>query len=207
MTVAAVILAAGAGSRFGGGKLLALLDGRPILAHVVDTARVAGLDPIVVVGPPTGELDELDLGTVRRVTNETPQEGLSSSVRLGLRELELEPSVTTALILPGDQPRVRPETIAALLAALDETPDVPFVAARHVEDGSPNPVAARRSVWRLADELVGDHGFGPVLSGHPELVRWIDIAGSNPDVDTRADLARLTGPHRPGPGGPVSDVS
>jgi CTP:molybdopterin cytidylyltransferase MocA len=207
MTVAAVILAAGAGSRFGGSKLLARLEGRPILAHVVDTARAAGLDPIVVVGPPTGEMDELDLGPVRRVTNETPQEGLSSSVRLGLRELELEPSVTAALILPGDQPRVRPETIAELLAALDETPDVPFVAARHVDDGSPNPVAARRSVWRLADELAGDHGFGPVLSGHPELVRWIDVAGSNPDVDTRADLAQLTGPRRPDASGPVSDVS
>jgi molybdenum cofactor cytidylyltransferase len=207
MTVAAVILAAGAGSRFGGGKLLARLEGRPILAHVVDTARVAGLDPIVVVGSPTGELDKLDLGTVRRVTNETPQEGLSSSVRLGLRELELEPSVTAAVILPGDQPRVRPQTIAALLAALDDTPDMPFVAARHVDDGSPNPVAARRSVWRLADELVGDHGFGLVLSGHPELVRWIDVAGSNPDVDTQADLARLTSVHDAEAGRPVRDVS
>jgi CTP:molybdopterin cytidylyltransferase MocA len=73
-----------------------------------------------------------------------------------------------------------------------ETPDAPFVAARHVGDDSPNPVLARRSVWRLADEIAGDRGFGPVLSAHPELVRWIDIAGSNPDVDTRADLARLT---------------
>ena len=44
MSSAAVVLAAGAGSRFGGGKLRALLDGRPILAHVVDTARAAGLD-------------------------------------------------------------------------------------------------------------------------------------------------------------------
>jgi molybdenum cofactor cytidylyltransferase len=207
MTVAAVILAAGAGSRFGGGKLLAGLDGRPILVHVVDAARDAGLDPIVVVGPPTGELDELDLGTVRRVTNETPQEGLSSSVRLGLRELELEPGVTAAVILPGDQPRVRPETIAALFAALDETPDVPFVAARHVDDGSPNPVATRRSVWRLADELAGDHGFGPVLSDHPELVRWIDVAGSNPDVDTEADLARLTSADGAEAGRPAHDVS
>lgn len=207
MTVAAVILAAGAGSRFGGGKLLARLDGQPILAHVVATAREAGLDPIVVVGPPTGELDELDLGAVRRVTNETPQEGLSSSVRLGLRELELEPSVTAAVILPGDQPRVRPETLAALLAALGETPDMPFVAARHVDDGSPNPVAARRSVWRLADELAGDHGFGPVLSNHPELVRWIDVAGSNPDVDTQADLARLSSVDGVETGRPAHDVS
>jgi molybdenum cofactor cytidylyltransferase len=158
---------------------------------VVEAARAAGLEPIVVVVPPTGELDDLDLGAVRRVTNETPQEGLSSSVRIGLRELDLDQHVVAAVILPGDQPRVRPETIAALLAAMDETPDPPFVAARHVDDRSPNPVLARRSVWRLADELAGDRGFGPVLSAHPELVRWIDVAGANPDVDSRADLARL----------------
>jgi molybdenum cofactor cytidylyltransferase len=192
MSVAAVVLAAGAGSRFGGGKLLATLDSRPIVGHVVDAARTAGLDPIVVVVPPTGDLDDLDLGDVRRVVNETPQEGLSSSVRVGLRELDLERHVTAAVILPGDQPRVRSATIAALLDALDETPDTPFVAARHLDDHSPNPVVARRSVWRLADELAGDRGFGPVLLAHPELVRWIDVAGSNPDIDTHADLGRLT---------------
>jgi molybdenum cofactor cytidylyltransferase len=191
MSIAAIVLAAGAGSRFGGGKLLARLDGRPIVEHVVDAARAAGLDPIVVVVPPTGELDDLDLGAVRRVTNETPQEGLSSSVRVGLREVDVEPDVTAAVILPGDQPRVQPATIAALLDAMDETADTPFVAARHLDDRSPNPVLARRSVWRLADELAADRGFGPVLAAHPELVRWIEIPGENPDVDTRADLARL----------------
>jgi CTP:molybdopterin cytidylyltransferase MocA len=191
MSIAAVVLAAGAGSRFGGGKLTAPLEGRPILGHVVEAARAAGLDPIVVVVPPSGELDALDLGVVRRVTNETPEEGLSSSVRIGLRELDGQPDVTAAVILPGDQPRVRPETIGALLDAADATPDTPFLAAHHVDDRSPNPVVARRSVWRLADELAGDRGFGPVLSAHPELVRWIDVAGSNPDVDTPGDLALL----------------
>jgi molybdenum cofactor cytidylyltransferase len=191
MTIAAVVLAAGAGSRFGGGKLRAPLEGRPILGHVVEAAHAAGLDPIVVVVPPTGELDDVDLGVVRRVTNETPEEGLSSSVRIGLRELDGQPDVTAAVILPGDQPRVRPETIGILLDAADATPDTPFLAARHVDDRSPNPVLARRSAWRLADELAGDRGFGPVLSAHPELVRWIDVAGSNPDIDTPADLGRL----------------
>ena len=191
MSVAAVVLAAGAASRFGGRKLLARLDGRPLLAHVVDAARSAGLDPIVVVVPPTGELDALDLGAVRAVTNETPEEGLSSSVRVGLRELEGDPDVTAAVILPGDQPRVRSTVIRALIEAAAGSPDTPFVVPRHADDGAPNPVFARRSIWRLADELAGDHGFGPLLASRPELVRHVPVDGSNPDIDTPADLERL----------------
>jgi molybdenum cofactor cytidylyltransferase len=197
MTTAAVVLAAGAGSRFGGGKLRALLHGRPILVHVVAAARAAGLDPIVVVVPPTGELDDLDLGAVRRVTNPNPAEGLSSSVRLGLRALELDEAVEAAAILPGDQPLVRPEVIVELLEALAASPATPFVVPRYADDGAPNPILARRSIWRLADELAGDRGFGPVLATHPELVRFVPVAGENPDVDTRADLARLLEPADP----------
>lgn len=193
MTTAAVVLAAGAGSRFGGGKLLALLGGRPIVAHVVDAARAAGLQPIVIVVPPGGELDDVELGEVRRVVNPDPAEGLSSSVRLGLRALELDEDVDAAVILPGDQPLVRPDVIRALLVALDQSPATPFVVARYADDGAPNPIVARRSIWRLADELAGDRGFGPVLAAHPELVRMVSVGGANPDVDTRADLDRLAG--------------
>ncbi len=194
MTTAAVVLAAGAGSRFGGGKLLALLRGRPILAHVVGAARAAGLDPIVVVVPPTGELDDLDLGVVRRVANPNPAEGLSSSVRLGLRALELDDAVQAVAILPGDQPLVRPEVIVELLEALAASPATPFVVPRYADDRAPNPILARRSIWRLADELAGDRGFGPVLATHPELVRFVRVSGENPDVDTPADLTRLHEP-------------
>jgi CTP:molybdopterin cytidylyltransferase MocA len=191
VTTAAVILAAGAGSRFGGGKLQALLDGRPIVAHVVEAARSAGLEPIVVVVPPTGELDGLELGEVRRVVNPNPAEGLSSSVRLGLRSLELDEGVDAAAILPGDQPLVRPEVIRVLLAALDDRPATPFVVARYADDGAPNPILARRPIWRLADELAGDRGFGPVLATHAELVSFVRVDGANPDIDTAADLASV----------------
>jgi CTP:molybdopterin cytidylyltransferase MocA len=191
MTTAAVVLAAGAGTRFGGGKLVASIRGRPILAHVVDAARAAGLEPVVVVVPPTAELDELDLGPVRRVVNPDPAEGLSSSVRLGLRALDPDGEVDAAVILPGDQPLVRPAVIRRLVDAAGERPATPFVAARYAADGAPNPIFARRSAWRLADELAGDRGFGPLLGARPELVAWVAVAGANPDIDTRADLERL----------------
>jgi CTP:molybdopterin cytidylyltransferase MocA len=202
MKVAAVVLAAGAGSRFGGGKLLAELDGRAIVGHVVDAARTAGLEPIVVVVPPTGELDGLDLGAVRRVTNETPQEGLSSSVRIGLRELDNNQTVGAAVILPGDQPRVRPEVIRQLIDAADATPAPLLIAPLYDDDAAPNPILARRAAWRLADELVGDRGFGPILADRPDLVQRVRVAGANPDIDTREDLARLAEAGRP-----VADVS
>jgi CTP:molybdopterin cytidylyltransferase MocA len=190
---AAVILAAGAGARFGGGKLGQILGDRPILRHVVDAAHAAGLEPIVVVVPPDGELDDIDLGPVVRVTNPHAEEGLSSSVRIGLRALDADASVAVeaAVILPGDQPLVQVDTIRALVAAAAESPRTPFVVARHAGDGTPSPVLARRSIWRLADELAGDRGFGPLLGTHPELVRDVAVPGSNPDVDTPADLDRL----------------
>jgi CTP:molybdopterin cytidylyltransferase MocA len=192
LRAAGVILAAGTGSRFGGDKLLAMVDGRPLVRHVVDAAVAAGLDPIVVVEPPRGALARVELAPAQRVVNPNPDEGLSSSVRLGLRALDADDQITVdaAVILPADQPRVRAATIRALIAAAGESPRTPFVVARHV-DGAPNPVLARRSIWRLADELAGDRGFGPTLATHPELVREVAIDASNPDVDTAADLAGL----------------
>jgi molybdenum cofactor cytidylyltransferase len=194
LRVGAVVLAAGAASRFGGGKLSAELQGRPILRHVLDAAVEAGLDPIVVVGPPDDRLASLDLAHATVVVNPRPAEGLSSSVRLGLRALAPDatlPPLQAAVILPGDQPRVRPAVIRALIDEAARSPDTPFVAARHERDRAPNPVLARREVWRLADELAGDRGFGPLLASRPELVRWLEVAGDNPDVDTHEDLARL----------------
>ena len=196
MKVAALVLAAGSASRFGGGKVLADLDGRPLLRHVVDAAREAGLAPIVVVGPPSGALDGIDLGDVRRVVNPHPEEGLSGSVRIGLRALDpdvdpvAEPT-EAAVILPGDQPRVRAAVIRALIEAASATPDAGFVVPRYVADGSRNPVLVRRAVWRLADELAGDRGFGPLLADQRELIKEVPVDGDNPDVDTRADLRRL----------------
>ena len=190
-TIGAVILAAGAGTRFGGAKLLATLAGRPLIGHVVDAARAAGLDPIVVVEPPDGSLDAVDLGRVRRVTNPDPGEGLASSVRLGVRALDGDAAVLGAVILPADQPRVSPDVIRSLVRASRRSSAQLFIAPRYAGDPAPNPILARRSAWRLADELAGDRGFGPVLAAHPELVDWIEVPGANPDVDTPEDLAGL----------------
>ena len=76
----------GAGSRFGGGKLLAPLEGRPVLQHVLDTLAVAGLEVVVIVlGEDAGAMERaLQWRTERRVRNPDPLRGLASSLQVGL---------------------------------------------------------------------------------------------------------------------------
>lgn len=188
--VSAIVLAAGAGSRFGGGKLLAPLGGRPILQHVLDTLAAAGLgDVVVVLGH---DRDAVEAGIAwrleRRVTNPEPERGLASSLQVGMAALG--PDASAALFVLGDQPLLSGDTIRALLAAPDD-PGRSVIAPRYADDRGRNPVLIRRKAFGLVTETQGDRGLGPVLAAHPDLVLEVSVDGANPDVDTREDLTRL----------------
>ncbi len=185
MPVVGVILAAGAGSRFGGVKLAALLDGRPVLEHVVEAAWSAGLDPVIVVVGPNSDLRPQG---ARIVVNDHPERGLSSSLKVGVAAIPDDASV--AVILLGDQPLVPSATIQALVAAAEAAPGYAAVPL-YVGGGGPNPVALTRGLFPLAAEATGDRGIGPILADRPELVIEVPVEGSNPDVDTQADLERV----------------
>jgi molybdenum cofactor cytidylyltransferase len=189
--VAGLVLAAGRSSRFGAAKLLAPLAGRPVLDHVLGAAIAADLDRILVVLPPGADGDALQAliahvgaGAVR---NRAPERGLSSSVRLGFGILADDQTISAVVVLPGDQPLVSSAAIRAVAAAVLHG-DRPVAIARHAADGSPNPVAVRRDAFDVIDGANGDRGLGRVLASRPELVTEIAIPGSNPDVDTPADL-------------------
>jgi molybdenum cofactor cytidylyltransferase len=188
---AAVVLAAGASSRFGSQKLLAPLAGRPVLQHVLDTLAAAGLaDVVVVLGDAAAAIEEgIGWRSERRVVNPRPQDGLSSSLRVGLDVIaEWDPAPVAALIVLGDQPLLRPEVVWAVLQAAEADPSRPMVRTRYADDGAPNPVLVRRAAWALAAGLSGDRGLGPLLAERPELVLAVDVDGANPDIDTAADL-------------------
>lgn len=189
-----MVLGAGSGSRFGGGKLLAELNGRPLLDHVLATIREAEpAETIVVVGPGATALEAIAAANgARTVPNPAPEEGLSSSVRIGLTALAAVrvEEIDAALIVLGDQPRTSLGTIKALLEA--EVPDGrSIVVPRYRGGGGSNPVLILRSAWALVGELQGDRGFGPLIKEHPELIVEVDLPGDNPDVDTAADLVRV----------------
>lgn len=196
MKVAAIVLAAGASTRFGSQKLLAPLGGRPVLQHVLDAIAAAGLDDVVVVLGDAAAAIEAGIGwrAERRVVNTRPQDGLSSSLRVGLDGVtECIPTAEAAIIVLGDQPALRPGVVHAVLEAAAADSVRPFVRANHAGDAAPNPVLVRRSAWSLAAGLSGDRGLGPLLAGRPDLLLVVDVDGVNPDIDTPADLAAAEG--------------
>jgi molybdenum cofactor cytidylyltransferase len=191
MRVGAVVLAAGRGSRFGGGKLLALLGGRPVLQHVLDAVAEAGIEEVVVVlGADVAAVEAaIEWRGERLVLNPDPDRGLSSSLRLGIEALP--PSVEAAFIALGDQPRVAASTFRALLdAGVDD--ERPFAVPAYDDPGEGrNPVLLARSAFEMAMGTSGDRGLGPLLAERPEQVRVVPVAGTNPDLDTPADHVAL----------------
>lgn len=190
--VAAIVLAAGAGRRFGGGKLLARIDGRPILQHVLDALAEAGIvDPVVVVGRDAAAMDRvIDWREARRVSNPEPERGLASSLQLGWAvSMDVQPQPGLVLVVLADQPRLDPGVIRTLLAQPVD-PARPVVVARHA-DGARNPVRLEPEAGVLVRIATGDRGLGPLLDARPELVRTVEVGGTNPDVDRPADLEVL----------------
>ncbi len=187
--VGAVILAAGSSRRFGSAKQLAMLDGRSLLEHAIRSAVEAGLTPVVAVVPTwLTRPASLDAEWLQWVRNPHPGRGVSVSLRLGLRAIGDD--ATAAVILLGDQPRLGPSIIGALLAARGDRP----IVASEADGLLAPPLLLERSAFGLAEAAIGDIGLRQILRDHPELVRGVPIDRHPPDVDTPDDLAALERP-------------
>jgi molybdenum cofactor cytidylyltransferase len=206
--LAAVVLAAGTGSRFGGGKVRAPLEGRPLAGHVLAAAHGAGLGRLVLVlgrdaveaRTAVAAADVRALDGVLVAVNPAPERGLATSLRLGLAAATAPPAPDGVVILLGDQPRVRAEVIVALRSAARTAPAGALaVVAAYAGDDAPNPVILLPAGWVLAAGLDGDRGLGPLLAAEPDRVVRVPVGGANPDVDTPADLAALEAPERSRP--------
>jgi CTP:molybdopterin cytidylyltransferase MocA len=190
--VAGVLLAAGAGRRFGGPKALVGFRGEPLVDRGARLLRAAGCDPVLVVlGARAGIVRQgASLAGARVVVNPRWECGMGSSLAAGL---DAVPAVAGAAVVAlVDQPLVTPEAVRRLVAAWRAG----AVAAVATYGGRPrNPVLLDRSVWGQARRrAVGDVGARAFLRARPDLVTAVDCdgAGSPDDVDTVADLRALT---------------
>ncbi|MDG6928619.1 MAG: nucleotidyltransferase family protein [Nitrososphaerota archaeon] len=184
--VAAVVLAAGTSSRMGFDKQLAPVMGRPMLQRVLDMVKDSSADEIVLVlghdGDRVGEV--MDTEGTRVVQNRRYRDGLSSSLKMALRLLGRD--VQAAVVVLGDQPFVRSDTVDRIIGAYRRSTAEAVVPVCGGRRG--NPVLLSRVLFDAVMDLEGDTGAKSVLrSARVEEVE-VEDEGVLVDVDTPADL-------------------
>ena len=190
--IAALLLAAGQSSRMGSNKLLAEIDGRPMVARVAQRLLSSHARPIVAVLGNQADRVDAALGKlpVERVRNPAFAEGLSSSLKAGLAALPED--VDGVIVCLGDMPLVAGRDLDRLIAAFNPLEGrAIIVPTRRGKRG--NPVLwAKRFIPEMA-ELAGDVGAKHLIGEHAELVCEVemDSDGVLVDIDTPDALAAL----------------
>lgn len=184
--ICGLILAAGAGTRFGERpKLLADLHGRPLLEHAVAAqCAVPELERIAVVLGAFAEeiLARVDFGRAEPVVCEKWHEGQAASLRRGIEYLTGGRGVSKVIVTLGDQPRMTRELISRFLA---EPP-----GTRAVYEGQPgHPVVLGPVQMRAIGALRGDAGARQLLHGGGTIE--CGQSTSARDVDTPEDLEAI----------------
>lgn len=181
MSVAAVILAAGGGTRFDGAghKLRARFRHSTVIEHSIAAAVEAAFDEVFVV---TGAVDLADLlpEGVTAVANPRWEHGLATSLRAGIAAAGAAGHDVVVVGL-GDQPLVPARCWEAVASSSS-----PIATATFDTERRP-PVRLAREVW---DELPteGDAGARLLMRSRPSLVEEVACSGEAADIDTVEDL-------------------
>lgn len=187
--IVGVLLAAGGGSRFGSQKLLAHVNGTPIVATAARTLASVVDHLIVVVGSEAKSviaalsgIDATIVGNVRWA------DGLSTSLRLGVSAAP--PDIEAAVIALGDQPGIDPAIVRQAIGTWRET-GKPIVATRY-RGAQGHPVLLGHAVFNEVKSISGDVGARDLIKRDATRVAFVDVDADAPrDVDTPDDLAAL----------------
>ena len=195
--IGGIVLAAGAGTRFGSSKQLAELDGRPLLEHSVRAMTSSPVGRVLVILGSDAEqvAAGVDLHGAEAHVSERWQEGQSASLACGLAELANCDAVVVTL---GDQPRLAPDAIRRVIAARGNGAS----AVRATYGGKPgHPVLLEQELFERLRDVTGDHGARNLLMSVQTRDVPCDDLGGGEDVDTPAELDALRA------GGPVGSAS
>ena len=194
---AIVILAAGAGTRFGGDKLRALVREKPLYEHMLDKAKVFSSFPSFIV---TGDEQIAKAAEKRGITavqNREPERGIALSLCLGLeaaRKAFADPGredrLRGILFTVCDQPGIETATMQRIFNTGILHPGSIVCAGRSGRTG--NPVLWDRRYFPGLAELTGDVGGRQIMDSHREQIRIVETEAEELiDVDRREDLRSL----------------
>jgi molybdenum cofactor cytidylyltransferase len=198
LLISIIILAAGSSTRMGQPKQLLLYEGETLLSRAVRAALETPYRPVVVVLGSQAEALQKGLSATeaRIVFNQEWAEGMSSSIRCGLRALETAGSETTeaAILMLCDQPFVKSGTIVRLVEIyLAQRPL--FVASEYeTKDGKTRGVPAlfSRALFAELMELRGAAGAKLIITRHEAAGSIIAVPEAAFDIDTPGDYLALT---------------
>lgn len=183
-----IILAAGLGRRMGGGKLLASLGGKPVIAHVADAVQDAGLEAIVVTGHDAeGVRNALSGRGLRFIHADDYAEGQAHSVSAGMRAV---PDYWQAAIMAlGDMPLIQPKLLRTMA---DRARSDAILIPRH-EGHRGNPVLWGRDWFPALSHLTGDTGARQLFAPAGESLTFLDWPDDTIlcDADTPEQLEAL----------------
>jgi molybdenum cofactor cytidylyltransferase len=190
--VAAIVLAAGKGTRMGGGKMTARLGGKALVRYPHEAVAASGAGPMfTVVGHDATKVSVALLGLdTHLVENPDYAKGMSTSLKAGI--VAVPETSAGALVLLGDMPHVTPAIINRLIAAFADNPMakavVPMVGGQRG-----NPILIGRNLFDAVMALEGDMGARRLLdaAGDGVIEVAIDDAAVLTDVDTPEALAAL----------------
>lgn len=188
--IVGLLLAAGAGTRFGGDKLLAELDGQALAAHALTTLRGATDHVVAVIRPGDAALHALLVGAGAQVVEcAYAHLGMGHSLACAARHAPPGAHLVVAL---ADMPRVRPVTVHAVADALraGAVIAVPLHAGQRG-----HPVGFAASMRPQLETLSGDTGARALLAAHAVHITPVPVQdpGCVLDVDTPGALASLDG--------------
>ena len=163
MTTAGLVLAAGAGTRYGQPKAPVVLDGERMVDRAVRVLTEGGCDPVLVVlGAWVGEVAGADI-----VVNDAWPEGMGSSLREGLRSLSARDDVDAVVITLVDLPGLTAEAVRRIATT---TPVADVVQATYSGERG-HPVRLSRALWAQAIDVAhGDEGARRLLRGRDDVV-------------------------------------
>ena len=189
-SIFAVVLAAGKASRFGSSKQLSYIDGETLVHRAARIAReTCGRNSVLVAGHDATEV----IGAAQRgceflLVNEKFESGIGSSIALAARALGR--IADAILLLLADQVLITPAHLQDSIAAWSGAPDE-IVASRYGETTGP-PILLPAGCFEELALLSGDTGARKLLTDPRFKVIEIEFEDAGVDIDTPADLERLS---------------
>lgn len=187
LKIGCLVMAAGSGRRFGGNKLAAELDGKPLIRRALEAVPAAQFTAVTVVSQ-YEDIEELagQFGFAA-IHNDRPDLGLSRTIRLGTEAMR---DCDGILYMVADQPKLRQETVAQLVDVWRQHPDRIVGAGHDGRRGNPNLFPARFFPELMA--ITGDHGGSSVIRAHKEDLLLVEAdAAELFDCDTPEALESI----------------